>query len=140
MRPVDDMCSQFIRTRTLRRPLAMFVAVAIGGIGSATVILSLAAPPITEPSSRTMEAQAMEAHATSVEPELSPTIVRAPLEKTSTTNAATAYRNVVGPVRSRHELNIPGKRRAQNHATFRHKYGYYHYRNFARYSSPRFSW
>jgi hypothetical protein len=135
MRPIIDVYSDLVRRETFRRSLAMLVAVSIGGIGGATVILSLGSAPITERPSRIVEI-----HATALQSELLPSIASQPPETTSTTNMVRATGNVVGPFQSGRQFGVPVKRNAQRRArrfAFRDRH---HYRNLARYFSPRSSW
>src|SRR5580700_11318630 len=99
MRPNDNnFYSDLIRPRTFLRPLAMFVAVAVGGIGGATVILSLASPPAAERSSRVMM---LETAAVSPGPEIQPNLA-------SAASAATVARtdgNAAAPVEPTHKFS-----------------------------------
>jgi hypothetical protein len=133
MRPIDNnFYSGLIRPRTFLRPLAMFVAVAVGGIGGATVILSLASPPGAERSSRVMMP---ETAAVSPGPEIKPHLASA----TPTTSMMRTESNIAAPVDIPRKFNVPTKREAQNRRGRVAYRGKYHYRNFARYFAPRFS-
>jgi hypothetical protein len=133
MRPIDNnFYSDLIRPRTFLRPLAMFVAVAVGGIGGATVILSLASPPAAERSSRVMM---LETAAVSPGPEIQPNLA-------SAASAATVARtdgNAAAPVEPTHKFSVPAKPEAQNHKGRVAYRGNRRYRNYARYFAPRFS-
>ena len=133
MRPIGNSYSDLIRPRTFYRPLAMLVALAIGGIGGATVILSLASPPITE---RSSHAIGLETSTASPRPELQPTLASAMPEAPLTANTVRSTAAVVQPMR---KLGVPTKRTAQNHAGRMASRGNRHYRNFARYFGSRFS-
>jgi hypothetical protein len=137
MRPIDNnFYSDLIRPRTLLRPLAMFVAVAVGGIGGATVILSLASPPAAERSSRVMM---LETAAVSPEPETKPHLASATPAAMSTATMARTDGNAAAPVETTHKFSVPAKPEAQNRKGHVAYWGKYRYRNFARYSAPRFS-
>jgi hypothetical protein len=133
MRPIDNnFYSDLIRPRTLLRPLAMFVAVAVGGIGGATVILSLASPPAVERSSRVM---VLEPAAVSPAPEMQPRLASATPAPTSTATMARTDGNAAAPVETTHKFSVSAKPEAQNHKGRVAYRGKYRYRNFA----PRFS-
>jgi hypothetical protein len=137
MRPLDNnFYSDLIRPRTLLRPLAMFVAVAVGGIGGATVILSLASPPAAERSSRVM---ILETTAVSPGPELQPHLASATPAAMSTATLARTDGHAAAPAESTHKFSAPAKPEAQNHKGRVAYRGKYRYRNFARYFAPRFS-
>jgi hypothetical protein len=137
MRPIDNnFYSDLIRPRSLLRPLAMFVAVAVGGIGGATVILSLVSPPAAEQSSRVM---ILETAAVSPGPQMQPRLASATPAATSTATMATTDSNAAAPVEAAHQFSVPAKREAQNRKGHVAYWGKYRYRNFARYSAPRFS-
>jgi hypothetical protein len=137
MRPIDNnFYSDLIRPTPLLRPLAMFVAVAVGGIGGATVILSLASPPAAERSSRVMM---LETAAVSPEPETQPHLASATPAAMSTATTARTDGNAAAPVETTHKFSVPAKREAQNRKGHVAYWGKYRYRNFARYSAPRFS-
>jgi len=112
----------------------MLVALAIGGIGSATVILSLARLPATEQSSHVVK---LEAFVDSPRPELQPNPASATPEALST--ADTVRGNTVAPVQTMHNLAVPINRKAQNRTGRVVSRGNHHYRNFARYFGSRFS-
>jgi hypothetical protein len=141
MRPTDNnFYSDLMRPRTFLRPLAMFVAVAIGGIGGASVILSLASPPAAERSSRVM---IMDTAAVSPAPETEPHLASAtPAATPVATPAGTMARtdgNATAPVETTRQFSAPARREAQNRKGHAAYWGKYRYRNFARYSAPRFS-
>jgi hypothetical protein len=137
MRPNDNnFYSDLIRPRALLRPLAMFVAVAVGGIGGATVILSLASPPAAERSSRVM---ILDTAAVSPAPETQPNLASATPAAVSTSTMARTDGNATAPVETTHAFSAPAKREAQNRKGHVAYWGKYRYRNFARYSAPRFS-
>jgi hypothetical protein len=137
MRPIDNnFYSDLIRPRTLLRPLAMFVAVAVGGIGGATVILSLASPPAAERSSRVM---ILETAAVSPKPEIPPHLSSATPATTSAATMARTDGNAAAPVETTHTFSVPAKPEAQSHKGRVAYRGKYRYRNFARYFAPRFS-
>jgi len=112
----------------------MLVALAIGGIGSATVILSLARLPAAEQSSRVMKLQAI---VDSPRPELQPTAASATPEALPA--ADTVRGNTAAPVQTMHNLAVPINRQAQNRTGRAVSRGKHHYRNFARYFGSRFS-
>jgi hypothetical protein len=114
----------------------MLVAVVVGGIGGATVILSLASPPATERSSRAM---ILETAAVSPAPETQPHLASAPPAAMSTATMARTDGNAAAPAEATHKLSVPAKREAQNRRGYAAYWGKYRYRNFARYSAPRFS-
>jgi hypothetical protein len=137
MRPTDNnFYSDLIRPRTFLRPLAMFVAVVVGGIGGATVILSLASPPAAERSSRVL---ILETAAVSPKPEIEPRPASATPTVPSTATTARTDGNAAAPTETTHKLSVPAKREAQNRRGYAAYWGKYRYRNFARYSAPRFS-
>jgi len=114
----------------------MFVAVAVGGIGGATVILSLASPPSAERSSRVM---ILDTAAVSPAPETQPHLASATPAAVSTSTMARTDGNAAAPVETTHQFSVPAKREAQNRKGHVAYWGKYRYRNFARYSAPRFS-
>jgi hypothetical protein len=114
----------------------MFVAVAVGGIGGATVILSLASPPAAERSSRVM---VLEPAAVSPAPETQPHLASATPAVTSAPTVARTDGNAAAPVEPTHKSSVPVKPEAQNRKAHVAYWGKYRYRNFARYSAPRFS-
>jgi hypothetical protein len=114
----------------------MFVAVAVGGIGGATVILSLASPPAADRSSRVM---ILEAAAISPGPQMQPYLASATPAATSTATMARTDRNTAATLETTHEFSVPAKREAQNYRGRVAYRGKHHYRNFARYFAPRFS-
>jgi hypothetical protein len=114
----------------------MFVAVAVGGIGGATVILSLASPPATERSSRVM---ILETAAVSPAPEVQPRLASATPAAMSTATMARTDGNAAAPVETPHTFSVPAKPEAQNHKGRVAYRGKHRYRNFARYFAPRFS-
>jgi hypothetical protein len=133
MRPIDNnFYSDLIRPRPLLRPLAMFVAVAVGGIGGATVILSLVSPPAAERSSRVM---ILETAADSPAPETQPHLASA----TPVATMARTDSNAAAPVETMHKFSVPANPEAQNHRGRAAYQGKHRYRNFARYFAPRFS-
>jgi hypothetical protein len=137
MRPIDNnFYSDLIRPRTLLRPLAMFVAVAVGGIGGATVILSLASPPAAERSSRVMM---LETAAVSPGPETQPHLASATPAAISTATMARTDGNAAALVETTHKFSVPAKPETQNHRARAAYQGKHRYRNFARYFAPRFS-
>jgi hypothetical protein len=137
MRPIDNnFYSDLIRPRTFLRPLAMFVAVAVGGIGGATVILSLVSPPAAERSSRVT---ILEATAVSPGPETQPSLASATPAAMSTATMARTDGNAAAPAEAAHQFSDPAKREAQNRKGHVAYWGKHRYRNFARYSAPRFS-
>jgi hypothetical protein len=137
MRPTDNnFYSDLIRPRAFLRPLAMFVAVAVGGIGGASVILSLASPPAAERSSRVM---ILEPAAVSPAPATQPHLASATPAAMSTATMARTGGNAAAPVETTHQFSVPAKREAQNRKGHVAYWGKYRYRNFARYSAPRFS-
>jgi len=111
----------------------MFVAVAIGGIGSATVILSLASPPITERSSHVIK---LETPTASPRPELQPPLASGTPEAPLTVNTVRTDGNAAAPAQP---IGVAVKRKAQNHAGRMVSRGKHHYGNFARYFGSRFS-
>src|ERR1700722_16307094 len=134
MRPTDNnFYSDLISPRTFLRPLAMFVAIAVGGIGGASVILSLASPPAAERSSRVM---ILETAAVSPGPETQPRLASATPATMSTTTMARTDGNAAPPVEATHTFNAPAKPEAQNHKGRVAYRGKHRYRNFARYSAP----
>jgi hypothetical protein len=137
MRPIDNnFYSDLIRPRTFLRPLAMSVAVAVGGIGGATVILSLASPPAAERSSRVM---ILETAAVSPAPEMQPRLASATPAAMSTATMARTDGNAAAPAEATHKFSAPANREAQNHRGRVAYRGKHRYRNFARYFAPRFS-
>jgi len=114
----------------------MFVAVVVGGIGGATVILSLASPPAAERSSRVM---ILETAAVLPKPEIEPRLASAIPAAPSTATMARTDGNAAAPVEAAHQFSVPAKREAQNRKGHVAYWGKYRYRNFARYSTPRFS-
>jgi hypothetical protein len=114
----------------------MFVAVAVGGIGGATVILSLASPPAAERSSRVM---ILETAAVSPKPEIHPHLASATPATTSAATMARTDGNAAAPVETTHKFSVPAKPDAPNHKGRVAYRGKHHYRNFARYFAPRFS-
>jgi len=116
----------------------MFVAVAVGGIGGATVILSLASPPAVE--QRSSRVMVLEPATVSPAPETPPHLASAtPAAATSPPTVARTDGNAAAPVESTHQFSVPAKREAQTHKGHVAYWGKYRYRNFARYSAPRFS-
>ena len=137
MRPNDNnFYSDLIRPRTLLRPLAMFVAVAVGGIGGATVILSLASPPAAERSSRVMM---LESAAVSPGPETQPHLASATPAAMSTVTMARTDGDAAAPVETSRKFSVPAKPEMQHHRGRAAFQGKHRYRNFARYFTPRFS-
>ena len=136
MRPIGNSYSDLIRPRTFYRPLAMLVAVAIGGIGSATVILSLAWPPATEQSSHVIK---LEAIVDSPRPQLQPILASTTPEALPTADTVRGNGNTAAPVQTVHNLGVPISRKAQNRTGRVVSRGKHHYRNFARYFGSRFS-
>ena len=137
MRPTDNnFYSDLISPRTFLRPLAMFVAIAVGGIGGASVILSLASPPAAERSSRVM---ILETAAVSPGSEIEPRLASATPAAPSTPTIGRTEGNTAAPVEATHTFNAPAKPEAQNHKGRVAYRGKHRYRNFARYSAPRFS-
>jgi hypothetical protein len=137
MRPIDNnFYSDLIRSRTLLRPLAMFVAVAVGGIGGATVILSLASPPAAERSSRVM---ILETAAVSPGPEIQSHLASATPVATSATPTARTDGIAAAPVVTAHTFSAPVKSETQSRKGRVAYRGKYRYRNFARHFAPRFS-
>jgi hypothetical protein len=114
----------------------MFVAVVVGGIGGATVILSLASPPAAERSSRVM---ILETAAVSPGPQMQPRPASATPAATSTATMARTDGNAAAPVEATHKFSVPAKPEAQNHRGRAAYQGKHRYRNFARYFAPRFS-
>jgi len=114
----------------------MFVAVAVGGIGGATVILSLVSPPAAERSSRVT---ILEPAAVSPGPQMQPRLASATPAAMSTATVATTDGNAAAPVEAAHQFSVPANREAQNRKGHVAYWGKYRYRNFARYSAPRFS-
>jgi hypothetical protein len=114
----------------------MFVAVAVGGIGGATVILSLASPPAAERSNRVMK---VETATVSPAPETHPHLASATPAATSAATMARTGGNAAAPVETTQKFSVPAKREAQNRKGHVAYWGKYRYRNFARYSAPRFS-
>jgi len=114
----------------------MFVAVVVGGIGGATVILSLASPPAAERSSHVM---ILETAAVSAKPEIEPRPASATPAATSAATMAKTDGNAAAPIETTHKLSVPAKREAQNRRGYAAYWGKYRYRNFARSSAPRFS-
>jgi hypothetical protein len=134
MRPIH---SDLVRARIFHRPLATFVAIAIGGIGSATVIFSLASPPTTERSRHVMKPETTMA---SPRADLQSALASATPEATPAANMARANGDEAKPVQTMHKLGVPTKRKAQNHTGRRvASRGKHYYSNFARYFGPRFS-
>ena len=134
MRPIGNSYSDLILPRAFYRPLAMLVALAIGGIGSATVILSLAWPPAAERSSHVIKSQAI---ADFPRPELQPTLASATPEALST--ADTVRDNTAAPVQTMHNPGVQNNRKTQNRTGRVVSRGKHRYRNFARYFGSRFS-
>jgi hypothetical protein len=114
----------------------MFVAVAVGGIGGASVILSLASPPAAERSSRVM---ILETAAVSLGPQMQPRLASAMPAATSAATMPRTDGNAAAPVETTHTFSVPPKPEAQNHKGRVAYRGKYRYRNFARYFAPRFS-
>jgi len=125
MRPIQ---SDLVRTKSFRRPLAILVAAAVGSIGGATVILSLASPPITERSSYAVKPETATA---SLRPELQPALASA----TPTANMARGKVNAATPVQTMHKLGVPTNPKVRRVVTR----GRHYHHNFARYFAPRFS-
>ena len=137
MRPIDgNFYSDLVRPRPFLRPLAMLVAVAVGGIGGATVILSLASPPAAERSSRVMT---VETAAVSAKPEIQSRLASATTVATPTATMARTDGDAAVPVETTHKFIVPAKPEAQNHKGRMAYRGKHHYQNFARYFAPRFS-
>jgi hypothetical protein len=114
----------------------MLVAVVVGGIGGATVILSLASPPAAERSSRVM---ILETAAVSPKPEIPPHLSSATPATTSAATMARTDGNAAAPVETTHKFSVPAKPETQNHRGRTAYQGKHRYRNFARYFAPRFS-
>jgi len=131
MRPTSNLRSDFIQVRTM---LAIaLVAVAVGGIGGATVILSLAWPPIAERSSYVPNLDAATAPAS---PE--PTTLATGLPEATLTIDVRPHSDAVAPVQTTHKPGV-ATRKAQNHWGVMASRIKHRHRNFARYFAPRFS-
>ena len=127
MRPIRNFQSDLFRDRSFYdKARTVFVAVAIGGIASATVILSLAWPPSAEPSIYVVKLETATAFPLA---ELPPALATATPEITS----------IVDIARTTHKLGVHTERKVQNHPARVASRGRHHYRNFARYFAPRFS-
>jgi len=132
MRPTGNLRSDFIQVRTMLA--IVLVAVAVGGIASATVILSLAWPPTAERSSYVPKLDATTAPASR---ELPTTLASEPPEAAPTIDLR-PNGDAVAPVQTTHKLGVAAWK-AQNHWGRMASRGKHHYRNFARYFAPRFS-